>query len=155
LYGDARTEALKELYKSKELDRTTEESIEADFEEVAASCGHFSFCLYDFGNELQNFLSILEDLKEQSEQGKNRTWKWLRFWPRYFSSEDFVAATDIEREALMGRSERSAVPKSVPELVIERQHPRPLNFASRRKKVQAGFYSRLFHLLRILERDDR
>jgi hypothetical protein len=54
----------------------------------------------------------------------------------------------------MGRSERSAVPKAVPEVIMEGQHTRPLNSASRRKRVQAGFYNRLFHLLRVLERDD-
>jgi hypothetical protein len=51
LYSSARAEALKELYKSKDLDKTRPENVEADFEEVAASCGHFSFSLYDFGRQ--------------------------------------------------------------------------------------------------------
>lgn len=154
LYSDARAKALKELYKTKELDTTRPESIEADFEEVAASCGQFSFSLYDFGSELQNLLSILENMKEHSEQVKKRSWKWLRFWPKYPSDEDLEATTDIEREPLMGRSERSGIPKDVPELAAERQNPTRLNAVLQGKKVKAGFNKKLFQLLRVLERDD-
>ena len=42
MYHSHRSEALKVLYKSKELHKDQSETIEADFEEVAASCGHFS-----------------------------------------------------------------------------------------------------------------
>jgi hypothetical protein len=62
LYSSARADALKELYRSKELDRERPESIEADFEEVAASCGHFSFSLLTLAEETARFLSILSDL---------------------------------------------------------------------------------------------
>lgn len=80
LYSGARAEALKELYKSKDLGNEKPESIEADFEEVAASCGHFSFSLQDFAEEMQTYLEILEELKDEVEKPKRRSWSWLRFW---------------------------------------------------------------------------
>lgn len=53
----------------------------ADFEEVAASCGYFSFSLQDFANEMKVYLGLLEDLKDEIEhRPQGRTWKWLRFW---------------------------------------------------------------------------
>jgi len=154
LYNDARAEALKELYKSKELDRTRSPSIEADFEEVAASCGQFSFSLYDFGSEMQNLLSILEELKEQTEYTKNRSWKWLRFWQHFPPYLGFSAATDPEQEPLIGRTERPSTPKDVPGLAIETRNLKHLNTVLKEKKMAAGLNSRIFHALRVLERDN-
>lgn len=57
--------------------------VEADFEEVAASCGHFSFSLQDFANDMEEYLDILEDLKiEMDSRPNGRTWHWLKFWRR-------------------------------------------------------------------------
>ena len=55
--------------------------VQADFEEVAASCGYFSFSLQDFANEMKAFLTILEDLKMETEhRPRGRTWAWLTPW---------------------------------------------------------------------------
>ena len=60
--------------------------MEADFEEVAASCGHFSFSLQDFAEEMRIYLDILDDLKLANEDlTRQRSWTWLKFW-RYFKS---------------------------------------------------------------------
>ena len=107
--------------------------------------------MYDFGSELQNLLSILEDLKEQSEQRNNRSWKWVRFWRKRPTDENLEPSTDMEREPLIGRSDRSRIPKDVPELVIERENPR---VALHTNRVKGGFIKRLLRLLKILERDD-
>jgi hypothetical protein len=85
LYSDARANALEELYKSKELWKDRMESIEADLEEVAASCGHFSFSLQDFAQEMQVYLEVLEDLKTEIEKPNRRTWSWLKFWKGRFA----------------------------------------------------------------------
>lgn len=154
LYKDARAGALKELYKSKELDRTRSPSIEADFEEVAASCGQFSFSLYDFGSEMQNLLSILEELKEQTEQTKNRSWKWLRFWQHFAHYQRFSAAPDPEQEPLIARTERPSTPKNVAELAIETRNLKHLNTELKEKNANGGFSSKIFHALRFLERDN-
>ena len=80
LYSGARAEALTELYKSKDLGNENPESVEADFEEVAASCGHFSFSLQDFAEEMQTYLEVLEELKDEVEKPNRRSWSWLKFW---------------------------------------------------------------------------
>jgi len=81
LYTKAREEALALLYKNKELNIQRPMEIQADFEEVAASCGYFSFSLQDFATEMKAYLAILEELKVETEhRPAGRTWAWLRFW---------------------------------------------------------------------------
>ncbi|CAK4031754.1 related to Lactobacillus histidine kinase [Lecanosticta acicola] len=62
------------------FDRNPEEVL-ADIEEVSACCGHFSFSLLDFAQDVLNYLDILEDLKEEMEAPK-RSWTWMLFWKR-------------------------------------------------------------------------
>jgi hypothetical protein len=80
MYRRAREDALAHLYRTKDPDREKTESVEADFEEVAASCGHYSFCLQDFAEGIQKYLEVLEELKIELEQPQRKSWKWLMFW---------------------------------------------------------------------------
>lgn len=83
LYTTAREEALTFLYRNKELNKARPMELEADFEEVAASCGHFSFSLQHFANDMEEYLDILEELKiETDERPNGRTWEWLKLWRR-------------------------------------------------------------------------
>lgn len=83
LYANARQEALNFLYNNKDMNKARPVELEADFEEVAASCGHFSFSLQDFANDMEEYLDILEDLKiEMDTRPNGRTWEWLKFWRR-------------------------------------------------------------------------
>lgn len=78
MYRKAREEALAQLYRAKDPER--EKSVEADFEEVAASCGHYSFCLQDFAEGIQKYLEVLEELKEELQGPQKRSWNWVKFW---------------------------------------------------------------------------
>jgi hypothetical protein len=80
LYTKARSESLSLLYQSKELNQDRSIAIAADFEEVAASCGHFSFSLQDFAEEMKVYLDILDEYKLQTEKTSHRSWKWMMFW---------------------------------------------------------------------------
>lgn len=83
MYTNARGIALASLYREKDFNKTRPMELEADLEEVAASCGHFSFSLLDFANELNAYLDILDELKvEIDERPSGRTWNWLRIWQR-------------------------------------------------------------------------
>lgn len=144
---------MKELYKTKELDRDRPESIEADFEEVAASCGHFSFSLQDFANEMQTYLVILEELKEQTENKKYRSWRWLRFWRKPKAQKTPDANNDPEAEALIDQNSEAAMPKDVPELVLERRNS-SWKSASQQRDSKQGFYCKMLNVVRFLERDD-
>ncbi len=74
---------MSQLYKTKELTKPRPVETEADFEEVAASCGYFSFSLLDFANEMRVYLEILDDLKlEVEERPDGKTWNWLKVWRR-------------------------------------------------------------------------
>lgn len=79
LYSDARKEALDKLYKTRTLAKTWNSEIAADFEEVAASCGHFSSSLFDFAEDTVAYLDILEELQDVIEH-KRRSWHWICFW---------------------------------------------------------------------------
>jgi hypothetical protein len=48
---------LKTIYRQKEIFKIKSVEIEADLEEVAASCGHFSFSLLEFGEQLKEYSS--------------------------------------------------------------------------------------------------
>ncbi|CAK7211750.1 hypothetical protein SBRCBS47491_001221 [Sporothrix bragantina] len=95
LFNTARADALEELYKTIELGRPRSEKIKADFEEVAAACGHFSFSLQAFGEEMAKYLDVLDDLKLIRDHNR-RSWRWLLFWKapqsRYPSVLPFDAA---------------------------------------------------------------
>ena len=88
LYTSSRREALSLLYKNKEFAKAGSVQVQADFEEVAASCGYFSFSLLDLANETKRYLEILDDLKlEVEERPYGRSWNWLKFWGKGFHSK--------------------------------------------------------------------
>lgn len=81
LYRESREEALKTIYREKEVMKVQTMETEADLEEVSASCGHFSFSLLEFGEQLKQLLAILDELQLESEERPNgRSWNWLKFW---------------------------------------------------------------------------
>lgn len=81
LYRASREDALTSLYRQKEIIGIHSLETEADFEEVSASCGHFSFQLLEFGEQLKVLLAILDELHlECEERLGGRSWSWLKFW---------------------------------------------------------------------------
>jgi hypothetical protein len=82
LFVEARMKALETLYKSRALARAQSPEAAADYEEVAASCGHFSSSLQDFAEDTIAYLDILEEL--DAEVGnKRRSWTWLYSWHKW------------------------------------------------------------------------
>lgn len=102
LYTDSRNKALETLYKSKSMSGPRPVEVLADLEEVAASCGHFSFSLLDLAEEALKYLDLLEELHTEIERTpKRRTWYWLMFWRR---SND-----DDEQPRTFGESESCTI----------------------------------------------
>lgn len=84
LYREAREKALALVYRERDFAKIQSHDVEADLEEVSASCGHFSFTLMEFGEQLKDLLEILDGLKlECEEHPHGRTWNWLKFWHWY------------------------------------------------------------------------
>ncbi len=109
IYNNARADALQELYKSIELGRPRSEKIKADFEEVAAACGHFSFSLQTFGEEMTRYLDVLDDLKHESEHPR-QSWSWLWFWRKTHSRVSVLPFDEPERESLVRPIRKSQLP---------------------------------------------
>ncbi|KAI4867371.1 Fusaric acid resistance protein-like-domain-containing protein [Hypoxylon rubiginosum] len=122
LYNQARGNSLEELYKTIELGRNRSETVQADFEEVAAACGHFSFSLLSFADEMQIYLDTLDDLRDVTEQNK-RTWKWLMVWkhmklPSRNKSEDPEQLNLIKP---VRRMRQSKLPQGIPDTMKNRR----------------------------------
>lgn len=151
LYSEARANALRELYKTKDLDRERPKSLEADFEEVAASCGHFSFNLQDVGMEMQNYLTILEELKEELERSNRRSWKWAQFWK---CEKARKPNDDPEEETLLEQQlDRHDVPKDLPELALRKESTN-WKGKSQEGSLRERVFRKVFHVTRFLCRDD-
>ncbi|KAK0720615.1 Fusaric acid resistance protein-like-domain-containing protein [Lasiosphaeris hirsuta] len=156
LFNAARANALQELYKNLELERTRTEKIQADFEEVAAACGHFSFSLQTFGEEMQKYLDVLDDLKFASDH-KTRSWGWMKWWRRGKDNSRKFPALPYdtgEQEAFIKPIKKSAMPRGIPDSMINRRDTYNWEAAPQASKVVATLSQRFLRLLRKLARDD-
>ncbi|RYP78456.1 hypothetical protein DL771_000641 [Monosporascus sp. 5C6A] len=162
LYNQARAAALGELYKTIEFGRTRPETVQADFEEVAAACGHFSFSLLSFADEMQKYLDALDELKYLVEQNK-RSWDWLMFWKR-ISLRSQPKVEDPEQDPLVRpirRMRQSKLPGGLPDTMLKHRDSRAWDLA-RRTPVKEGWKDKVVRILsqdllkffRFLARDD-
>lgn len=160
LYDTARGSSLRELYRIIELGRARSEKIQADIEEVASACGHFSFSLQAVAEETDAYLDVLEELKYTTETAP-RTWKWLKFW-RYlkpFKRSDREQQEDPEQESLLQkpavrRLRKSQLPKGIPDTMIARRDTFNWEAAPHASKFKRSFSQGLLKVLRFLARED-
>lgn len=81
LFNQSRKAALILVYKSRAVTVANSVHVAADFEEVAASCGHFSSSLQDLAENTVAYLGVLDRLDLQTSSSySRRSWSWLRFW---------------------------------------------------------------------------
>ncbi|KAE8390039.1 WD40 repeat-like protein [Aspergillus alliaceus] len=152
LYRRSREEALKTIYRQKDVLNIQTLEVEADLEEVAASCGHFSFSLLEFGEQLKELLAILDELQlEAEERPSGRSWNWLMFWRQLNigvkerDSEQPV----IETDPIQGTASQLKVTNVGP-------HGKPSvpSFQLKNMPGKEGFGYRVWKSLRIFRRDD-
>lgn len=158
LFNTARANALQELYRHLEFGRAKSERIQADFEEVAAACGHFSFSLQAFGEEMQKYMDVLDDLKYASEH-RTRSWHWMWWWrPLNHHSRKFPALPydheEGENESLIKPIKRTAIPRGIPDTIVQRRDTYAWQAAPQSSRVVANLSQRLLKVLRKLGRDD-
>lgn len=147
LFKNARKDALAALYKNKDLNRARSIAGLADTEEVAASCGYFSFALIDFADDTLSYLDILEELKDKFESShKRRSWHWLKFWKWHKAS----VKDDGYDEALLAQQTEAHVLSEATEPIR-----RADRFAAGAKgrEHRPWTYS-LWRALRLFRRDD-
>lgn len=158
LFNEARANALQELYASLELGRSRTEKIQADFEEVAAACGHFSFSLQTFGEEMQKYLDVLDDLKHANEQ-KRRTWRWLLWWQHGGGRRGAPPPSRLpyepeEAQSLIKPIKKTAIPQGIPDTMIQRRDTFSWDATPCVNTVVASVSQRILLMARKLARDD-
>lgn len=131
-------------------DRQTSASEEviADIEEVSACCGHFSFSLLDFAEDVLTYLKVLDDLKDAVEHRK-RTWTWLAPW---LYGKDDQANNESRKVRRVGdfdnHDEARDVGHGIPVHIKQAD-----SFADPDRRDRTWTY-RLYRFLRSLQRDD-
>lgn len=153
LYTEARKEALKAVYDQKDMHRNRPVEVEADWEEVAASCGHFSFSLLEVAEQVKEYLSILDELQlEVEERPAGRTWSWLKFWK--YRAGPQPDSEEPEAEQLIDVPDVSDVPVRMP--TERRTSQSYFAFASNPEhpSIKQRLFRRLWNALAIFRRDD-
>ena len=162
LYDIARGNALHELYLGIELGRSRTEQVEADIEEVAAACGHFSFSLLAVAKEMDAYLDVLEEMKHVSSSSPI-SWGWLtpqRIFSRLLKTRKVTnILSDPEREALLAKPpvkniKRHAEPKGLPTSMIKRRDTFNWDAAPQASKALRYISQMLLVVLRFLSRED-
>ncbi|RMY67499.1 hypothetical protein D0864_11564 [Hortaea werneckii] len=132
------------------IDRTggASEEVIADIEEVSACCGHFSFALLDFAEDMLSYLRRLEELKE-AIQHRKRTWTWLFSW---FLPEDEHESKDTanirRRGDFNNHDEAYDAGQGIPSHIKQAD-----NFADPARRDRS-WNARLYRLLCVFRRDD-
>ncbi|KAF2670842.1 hypothetical protein BT63DRAFT_453207 [Microthyrium microscopicum] len=149
LYITARKEALEMLYTQRVWARNRSPEVAADYEEVAASCGHFSSSLEDFAEDTIHYLEILDDLKDLLQaKPRQRSWNWLKFWKRKSPKTEHLRE---EEERLLGSQnpESSTRREPSPHLI---KHPREQKIVKNRDESHRSV--QVWKLLAPLRRED-
>ncbi|KAL7910566.1 Fusaric acid resistance protein-like domain-containing protein [Trichoderma velutinum] len=158
-FNVARSDALRHVYDMIEREKSTSRRIQAGLEEVAAACGHFSFSLQTFGEEMQKYLDILDDLKFVNEHNK-RSWRWILWWRkddtavqgRKMSSLPFE--TSPEAESLIKPIRKRDVPKGIPDSMVHRRDTYNWQAAPNASKILSAISQSILRFARKIARDD-
>lgn len=155
LFNENRAKALEELYRSIELGRPRSEKIKADFEEVAAACGHFSFSLQSFGEEMSKYLDVLDDLKYATEH-KRRSWQFLALWKQIHlrQIQAPLLPFEVEREPTVRPIRKSQMPRGIPDQMIQRRDTFSWEAQPGSSDVVKKLSTMMLTFLRFLTKDD-
>ncbi|KAJ5724902.1 hypothetical protein N7493_006630 [Penicillium malachiteum] len=149
LYRTSRQKTLKSLYEQTEAMKLKTPDAEADLEEVSASCGHFSFSLLEFGEQLHELLAILDELQLETEERPNgRSWSWMKFWRVDQNIPDPELSNGAESNRLRELSRAMGSEHRITAAV--RARLRPPNETTVKERV--GY--RLWKSLKFFRRDD-
>lgn len=155
LFNENRAKALEELYKSIEHGRLKSEKIRADFEEVAAACGHFSFSLQSFGEEMSKYLDVLDDLKYATEN-RQRSWQFMALWKELHQRQTRAPLLpfETEREPMVKPIRRSQLPRGVPDQMIRRRDTFSWEAEPSASDIVKMMSQKFLGFLRFMSRDD-
>ncbi|KAJ9500487.1 hypothetical protein H2202_004282 [Exophiala xenobiotica] len=152
LYKDSRRKSLAIVYGQKDMDRSRPVAVQADWEDAAACCGHFSFSLVEVAESIKEYLNILDELQlEVDEHPAGRTWNWLKFWK-----------SDNDRHSLHGLdSDFAQIVKKTDELDLQFSN-KPLNMAQPyneaawhdRTRIKRKLFHKIYDASAVFRRED-
>ncbi|KAJ4009975.1 hypothetical protein NW752_009150 [Fusarium irregulare] len=157
-FDEARSDALHGLYERIENMASSDFSTRANLEEVAAACGHFTFSLQSFGEDVLQYLDVLDDLQYVVIH-RSRSWRWLLWWKK--DEQDLNKAIRLfesaEADMLMRNRQRSVSGMSVAQSSVN--VPRPVDIrtwyhAPDLNKILAWFWRNVSALFKKMARDD-
>lgn len=155
-FNAARSEALQRLYDRIEQMDSSQESRRASSEEVAAACGHFTFSLQAFGEDVMQYLDVLDDLQHVILH-KSRSWRWLLWW-KDESAEGHNAAIRLFESAevhpLAQTTQRTASFGHHSAVVPTPVEVRAWDNAPGVNKILAWFWQSISALFKKMARDD-
>lgn len=143
LYKSTRKESLDIVYGQKDMDRSRPIPVQADWEDAAACCGHFSFSLVQVAESVRNYLIILDELQlEVDESPSGRTWTWLKFW-QPVDDETHLAGLDPDFVEVLDRANNLNLQMKAASLIVPSLQTRPVwPDRSRFKQIMfQSFYS--------------
>ncbi|KGQ06176.1 hypothetical protein BBAD15_g8514 [Beauveria bassiana D1-5] len=154
IFNTARAEALQGFYQ-RIRQKNDSGHPQIVLEEVAAACGHFSFTLQTFGEEMKTYLDVLEDLKHSYDHNQ-RSWRWLLWW-RKRKSDHALATLPFdapETEALVKPIRKSAVPAGIPRSMRERRDTYRWDAAPNASRILSTLSLAFLQFLRRMASDD-
>lgn len=134
------------LKRSKTLFDRQPDEVLADIEEVSACCGHFSFSLLDFAEDVLVYLNVLNDLKAEME-APVKSWTWLAFWKQRPKN---LGPSLKRHNTFNDRNEETIDRYNIPSPIRKAD-----NFADPEKAVFGKpWYYGIYKAFRFLRRDD-
>ncbi|QUC16038.1 uncharacterized protein UV8b_00279 [Ustilaginoidea virens] len=155
LFTDARVHALRNIYDLAARKVFHDDSSSIKLEEMAAACGHYSFTLQSFAEEMQKYLDLLEDLRYVSDHSK-RSWRWLLWWTETTREYSLSALPfeSTESEALVKPIKKSLVLNGIPAPILEQRDTYKRQAAAKENRVLARLSQMALRLLQSMARDD-
>lgn len=150
-FNIARYKALQEIYEHPMLRDSSSPQLQAELEQVAAACGHFTFSLQSLSEEIQKYLDLIDDLKYLEQHGK-RSWRWLWSWAKGGASA--LRLDSLEEEGLIKPIKKSAVPRGIPDSMVQQRDTYSWRTAPGASRLVAMASQSVLKFFRKMARDD-
>jgi hypothetical protein len=150
-FNIARYEALQEIYEHPMLRDSSSPELQAELEQVAAACGHFTSSLQSLSEEIQKYLDLIDDLKYLEQHGK-RSWRWLWSWAK--GGARALRLDSLEEEGLIKPIKKSAVPRGIPDSMVQQRDTYSWRTAPGASRLVAMASQSVLRFFRKMARDD-
>lgn len=150
-FNIARAKGLQEMYEHSTLRDSKSPSLQAELEQVAAACGHFTYSLQSVAEEVQKYLDLIDNMKYTEEHGK-RGWSWL--WRGFKRSKNPKRIDALEEEGLIKPIRKSGVPKGIPDSLVKQRDTFSWKTAPGASRIVAMVSQKILRVVRKMARDD-